>query len=359
MNVVLAGGGTAGHVNPALAVAEALADASITFVGTERGAETKLVPAAGWPLELVDVVGFDRSRPWSLPATGVRAIQATRGATALLKKVNPDVVVGMGGYVSLPVGVAAARLRIPLVLHEQNIVLGLANRVLRRAARLVGVSFEETLVQAGPRGRYVGLPLPRRLVECDWDRERSGAIENFGLDPVRKTLLVFGGSLGAQSINQAAARLPQLWSDRKDRQVVHIVGSRHDPETSAAPGDLVFRSVGFVERMEEAYAVADLAICRGGANTVAELAVAGLPSIVVPYPHHRDRQQEKHGRVLERAGAAVVVQDSTVTGESLAALADELLFNEARLEGMSAAARTLSRPDAAQAMASLVREVAG
>lgn len=358
MNVVLAGGGTAGHVNPALAVAEALGDARVTFVGTERGAETRLVPAAGWPLELVDVVGFDRSQPLRLPATVLRAARATRGSINLLRRLQPDVVVGMGGYVSLPIGLAAVRLRLPLVLHEQNIVLGLANRVLRRFARVVGVSFEETLSQAGPRARNVGLPLPRRLTECDWTLERRQGLEHFGLDPTRKTLLVFGGSLGAQSLNVAAARLAELWSERKDCQVVHISGSRHEPKASATK-DLVFRSVGFVERMEEAYGVADLALCRGGASTVAELAIAGVPSMIVPYPHHRDRQQERHGRVLERAGAAVLIPDEAVTAESIAALADSLLGDDVRLKEMSAAARALSRPNAARVMADLVREIAG
>ncbi|MEA2446458.1 MAG: UDP-N-acetylglucosamine--N-acetylmuramyl-(pentapeptide) pyrophosphoryl-undecaprenol [Actinomycetota bacterium] len=357
MNVVVAGGGTAGHVNPALAVAEELGDAVVTFVGTERGAETTLVPKAGGTLEFVDVVGFDRSQPWKLPATVVRALRATKGSIALLRKLEPDVVLGMGGYVSLPVGLAATRLRIPLVLHEQNIVLGLANRLLRRRARILGVSFEETLTQAGPRGRYVGLPVPRRLSGCDWDAERLRGLESFGLDPGRKTLLIFGGSLGAQSLNAAASGLAELWSERRDRQVVHISGSRHEPQTIEA-GDLIFRSVGFVERMEEAYAVADLVVARGGANTVAELAIAGRGSIIVPYPHHRDRQQERHGRVMERAGAAMVMEDAAVTPRSIAQAADEMLSSDARLRDMGAAARTLARPDAAREMAKLVREAA-
>lgn len=355
MNVVVAGGGTAGHVNPALAVAEALPDARITFVGTERGAETKLVPAAGYPLEFVEVAGFDRSRPWALPATGARAVRASMEAIGLLRRLAPDVVVGMGGYVSLPVGLAAARLRVPLVLHEQNIVLGLANRVLRRFARVVGVSFEETLAQAGPRGRYVGLPLPKRLVDCDWEAERRAGLATFDLDPLRKTLLVFGGSLGAQSLNAAAVGLAELWAERKDRQILHIVGSRHEPQSVA--GNPILRSVDFVERMEEAYAVADLVLCRGGASTVAELAIAGLPSIIVPYPHHRDRQQERHARVFERAGAAIVMADAGVNPYSVAESADVLLADPDRLARMGTAARTLARPDAARACADLIGEV--
>jgi UDP-N-acetylglucosamine--N-acetylmuramyl-(pentapeptide) pyrophosphoryl-undecaprenol N-acetylglucosamine transferase len=139
--------------------------------------------------------------------------------------------------------------------------------------------------------------------------------------------------------------------------VVHISGSRHEPRTIEA-GDLIFRSVGFVERMEEAYAVADLVLSRGGANTVAELAIAGRPSIIVPYPHHRDRQQERHGRVMERAGAAMVMQDAAVTPRSIAQAADEMLSSDARLRDMGAAARTLAHPDAAREMAKLVREAA-
>lgn len=357
MRVVIAGGGTAGHVNPALALAAAL-DAEVSFIGTAAGAEARLVPPAGYPLDLLTVQGFDRSKPWALPAVALTALRATAAARAMLKARRPDVVVGMGGYVSLPAGFAAKSLRIPLVLHEQNIVLGLANRVLRRYAAAIGVSFEATLDDVGSRGVYVGNPVAERIATFDRAQARRRAIEMYDLDPDRRTLLVFGGSLGAKTINEAAAGLRTLWADRGDRQVFHIAGTAQPTIDAPSGSGLVFRSVPFVEDMTVAYALADLALCRGGATTVAEITVARVPSIVVPYPYHRDMQQDRHGRVLERAGAGVVLPDSETTPERVAELADGLLGDPTRLTAMANAAGGLARPDAAAALARVVGEVA-
>jgi UDP-N-acetylglucosamine--N-acetylmuramyl-(pentapeptide) pyrophosphoryl-undecaprenol N-acetylglucosamine transferase len=182
-------------------------------------------------------------------------------------------------------------------------------------------------------------------------------MDRFRLDPARKTVLVFGGSQGATTINEAARGIVDLWADRDDVQVVHVTGLRNPPVEVAASG-LLYRSVSFVDDMVEAYAIADVALCRGGATTVAELGVIGLPSVIVPYPHHRDRQQELHGRVLERAGAAVVVEDAEATPERVAAALDGLLHDADRLSRMSAAARSWGRPHAATAVAEVVEAAA-
>ncbi len=356
INVVIAGGGTAGHVNPAIALARAL-DATVTFIGTPRGAETRLVPAAGFPLEHLDVRGFDRARPWALPLVGARALVAAHSARALLRRLQPDCVVGMGGYVSLPVGLAARSLKVPLVVHEQNIVLGLANRVLRRFAARVCVSFEDTLRDLDDSGVFVGNPVSSSLVGFDRDAVRRKALDRFDLDPSRPTLLVFGGSLGARTINEAAAGLSQRWASRRDRQVLHIAGAAQ-PVLPGGGEDLIFRSVAYVEDMSEAYALADLALCRGGANTVAELTVTQVPAVIVPYPHHRDRQQARHAEVLRSAGAARVLDDAQATTERVAELADALLGNPQALDAMRSALGGLARPDAANALAGVVREVA-
>jgi UDP-N-acetylglucosamine--N-acetylmuramyl-(pentapeptide) pyrophosphoryl-undecaprenol N-acetylglucosamine transferase len=361
MKVIIAGGGTAGHVNPALALAQAMEGDELLFVGTARGVEASMVPDRGFPLELIDVRGFDRARKLALLGVGARAIGATRDARRLLKEFGPDVVVGMGGYVSLPVCIAARTLRIPVVLHEQNIVFGLANKVCRRFASAVAVSFEDSLASAGPRGVYVGNPVARDLLESDPATERGAAIERYGLDPARRTLLVFGGSQGARRINDAARGLADRWNERGDVQVLHIAGKVQAAEMQGAvteEGPLIYKLVDYVERMVQAYAVADVALCRGGATTVAELCVTGLPSVIVPYPHHRDRQQEKHARVLERAGAAVVLTDAETTTETVAATVDRLFENKAKLVEMSAAARKLARPDAARRLAEVVRSAA-
>lgn len=362
MKVVIAAGGTAGHVNPALALAQALEDHDVSFIGTIAGFERDLVASAGLPFHAIEVRGFDRSRPLGLIPVGWVATRAVGTARKLLKEIAPRVVVGMGGYVSLPVTLAARSLRIPVVLHEQNIVLGLANRVSKRWARIVAVSFEETLSEAGRRGVLVGDPVSREVTHADRATERTRGMTRFGLDPARKTLLVFGGSLGARRINEAAAGLEGRWKGRRDRQIVHILGRRsQEPDASSGEpsGDgLVYRRVAFVERMVEAYAVADLAVCRGGATTVAEIAAMGLPAIIVPYPYHRDRQQERQGRVLERAGAAILLDDAETTTERLGRMADDLLESTEVLERMSGAARKLARPDAARELARLVVEAA-
>lgn len=361
MRVVIAGGGTAGHVNPAVALAEALTGDEVSFIGTSRGAEARIVPAAGFPLDEIQVVGFDRSKPWTFPRTAGRAAAAVAQARRLIQKREARVVVGMGGYVSLPAVLAATSLRIPVVLHEQNIVFGLAHRVSKPFARKIAVSFEDTLAQAGNKGVFVGNPVASRFVTFARTEQRERAIARFDLDPARKTLLVFGGSQGAKRINDAAEGLPRVWSEREDLQVLHIAGSsgRVGEDPAGGDGALIYRSVGFVEDMTEAYAVADLALCRGGASTLAEITVVGLPSIIVPYPHHRDRQQERHGRLAEGAGAATVLEDRLTTTEAIAEIADALLTDDAKLEDMSEKARALGRPDAAGDLAAVVREVAG
>ncbi|MGH2816886.1 MAG: undecaprenyldiphospho-muramoylpentapeptide beta-N-acetylglucosaminyltransferase [Actinomycetota bacterium] len=362
MRVMISGGGTAGHVNPAIALAQALDKDDVVFVGTGHGAESILVPAAGFPFEMVDVRGFDRSRPASIFGTAWRALRAVGQARGLIRRLTPQVVVGMGGYVSLPVCTAARLSGKPIVLHEQNIVFGLANKVCKPLARAVAVSFEEMLDDAGRRGRFVGNPVSRELVEADLDEARMRGMERFGLERNRKTLLVFGGSQGARRVNEAALGLRSLWADRSDLQVVHILGRTESRsavlDETGSTGALIYRTVAFVDRMVEAYAVADLALCRGGATTLAELAVVGLPSIVVPYPFHRDRQQERQGRIFERAGASLVLLDAEATAERVASEADALLSDRTRIEQMSKAAAALGRPDAAIRLASLVREVA-
>ncbi len=367
MNVAIAGGGTAGHVNPAIALARALqmdrrADA-ISFLGTTTGAEATLVPGAGFSLSTIDVRGFDRSKPLSLPVIGARAARAVLQARAALLESAADVVVGMGGYVSLPVCIAAQALRRPVVLHEQNIVLGLANRAARPWARAVAVSWAETMRQAGRRAVLIGNPVAPELVSFDAATVRTRAIARWNLDPDRETLLVFGGSQGARRINEAAGGLAGLWRGARDRQVLHVAGrsayravkeqvDRH----LGPPEGLIYRVIDYLDGMLEAYAVADLALCRGGASTVAELTTVGLPSIIVPYPYHRDRQQERHARVLEDAGAAVLLADAETTTERIALEVERLLTDRRALASMGAESARLGYPDAAARLARLVVE---
>lgn len=358
MRVVVAGGGTAGHVSPAIALARALEGDDVSFIGTEAGVEQTMVPAAGFSLAHISVAGFDRAKPLRLPVVAGRAVGAVGAARRALGELKPDVVVGMGGYVSLPVSLAAASRRIPLVLHEQNIVFGLAHRVTKPLARRVAVSFEATLSDAGKKGVWTGNPVSRDIVEADVPTERDRALVHFDLDPERRTILVFGGSLGAQRVTDAALGLAVEWSDRTDVQVLHILGRRGGAVAAPVTNGLIYRTVPYVDRMIEAYAVADVAVCRGGASTVAEITVVGVPSVIVPYPYHRDRQQERHAHVLRSAGAAEVMLDHETTPAALADRLGVLLDDAARLDHMRTAARSLGRPDAARELADLVRTVA-
>jgi UDP-N-acetylglucosamine--N-acetylmuramyl-(pentapeptide) pyrophosphoryl-undecaprenol N-acetylglucosamine transferase len=357
VRIAIAGGGTAGHVNPALALAEALQGCDVTFLGTATGAEARLVPDAGWPLEVIEVRGWDRARPASFPLAGAVAVRALAAARGVLRRLRADVVVGMGGYVSLPACLAARSLGTPIVLHEQNIVFGLANRVCRPLASAVAVSFRDSLGSAGRRGVFVGNPIRAEIANADHPSERARGLHRFALEEGRRTLLVFGGSQGARRINTAAAELRTLWEQRTDLQVVHVTGSADEQGGEADPGArLLYRAVSFVDRMIEAYSVADLALCRGGATTVAELEAVGLPSIIVPYPYHRDRQQELHARILERAGAAIALPDGRATGGTVAGYAERILGDHDARARMRSAALALATPDAAERLAGVTKE---
>ena len=359
MKVVIAGGGTAGHVNPAIALATKFASDDVSFIGTRAGVEATLVPGAGHPFETIEVAGFDRARPWRLPLVGARALGAIGAARRILGGRDPDVVVGMGGYVSLPVCLAAASRRIPVVLHEQNIVLGLAHRTCKPFATKIAVSFEDTFTETGKKGVLTGNPVSDKVATLDLSTARPIALEHFGLDAARRTVLVFGGSLGARTINRAGADLATRWAARSDVQILHITG--RSPATQTSPpditGDLVYRAMDYTDSIELAYAAADVAVCRGGASTIAELTAVGLPAVVVPYPFHRDRQQYRHGRVLEGAGAGIVVEDSDASAETLERAIEALLAPD-RLDAAKAAARGLGRPDAAHRLAEVVRAAA-
>jgi UDP-N-acetylglucosamine--N-acetylmuramyl-(pentapeptide) pyrophosphoryl-undecaprenol N-acetylglucosamine transferase len=363
MNVVIAGGGTAGHVNPAIALAKALSGHDVTFVGTSRGVEQSVVPAAGFSLEIVDVQGYDRANPVGLVVVGARAARAVAAAARLLGRLAPKVVVGMGGYVSLPVCLAARARRVPVVIHEQNIVLGLANRLCKPFASAVAVSFAETVVDVGRRAVLTGNPVLPEIAHADRNLDRKRGLARWELDPDRKTLLIFGGSQGAARINEAALGLIDAWRSKSDLQVLHIVGATHveSVRERVARGlreaALIYRVVGFVDRMIEAYSVADLAVCRGGASTVAELGAVGLPAVIVPYPYHRDRQQERQGRVLERAGAAQLLRDDEATTSRIAGL-EHLLVDDGVLANMRTAAAAFGRPDAAARLAGVVEDAA-
>jgi UDP-N-acetylglucosamine--N-acetylmuramyl-(pentapeptide) pyrophosphoryl-undecaprenol N-acetylglucosamine transferase len=366
VRVLIAGGGTAGHVFPALALARRLVEshgADVRFVGTATGQEAGLVPAAGFAFTTVEARPFVRKvslRAAAAPVWAARSVTRCRPLVA-----SADVVVGMGGYVSVPASLAAIRSRRPLVLHEQNAVPGLANRTLSRVARTVALSFGETarLLPRRTHTAVTGNPVREEIVAVRSDRAALAeeARSALGLESGRATVVAFGGSQGALHLNGAVAGALDLLRDRGDLQVVLLTGPAHLEEAGRRlPGEgaLLVRVLSFLDRMELAYAVADLVVSRAGATTVAEAAVSGLPTILVPYPYATGRHQEANARALQRAGAALVIMDDALTGELLASRVASLVDDRIRLQAMAERAAAWARPDAAEALAKVVAEAA-
>ena len=359
---VIAGGGTAGHVVPALAVGRALVQrghpaASVHFVGSRRGIESRLVPAAGFPLTLLPGRGIARRLTPANVGAAAGLVVAMGRAVALVARGRPAVVLSVGGYAGLPCALAAAALRVPLVLHEQNAVPGAANRVSGRFARESAVSFEGTQL---PRATVTGNPVRPEILAVDRSPTgRAAARRALGLPDDATVVLAFGGSLGARRINQAVAELARRWRERSGLAVRHAVGERDWPELQAAlpeprPGGLVYQPVRYEERMDLAYAAADLVVSRAGGSSVAELAAVGLPAVLVPLPIAPNDHQTANARALVEGGAAVLVPDRELDADRLAGEIDRLIADPARLPIMAAAAARAGRRDAAERVADVV-----
>ena len=353
MRILLAGGGTAGHTSPLLATADALRrlvpGCEVTCLGTPRGLENTVVPAAGYPLELIPPVPLPRRPGAELARVPGRLRTAVKETLAVLDRVRPDVVVGYGGYVSMPAYLAARRRRLPLVVHEQNALPGLANKVGARVADRVAVSFPDTPL---PRAEYVGLPIRTMISGLDRAALRAEAREFFGLDAERPTLLVTGGSQGARKLNQsvsaAAAGLAAAGV-----QVLHVVGPTG--EAVVEETEVPYVVVDFVSRMDLAYAAADLVVCRAGASSVTEAAAVGIPAVFVPLPIGNG-EQEHNARPVVDAGGALLVDDRAISPEWIAATVPGLLSDPARLATMGAAASALIPRDADDRLARIIVE---
>ena len=353
ISVLLAGGGTAGHIEPALAVADALvaADPSITItaLGTERGLETTLVPDRGYELRLIPAVPLPRKPSTdllTLPARMRRAVKATR---AVLAERRVDVVVGFGGYVALPAYLAARR-RVPVVIHEANARAGLANKIGARWA----VSVAAAVDSSGLRGAaVVGNPVRRSLSELDRAGLRAQAREFFGLAPDATTLLVFGGSQGAARINAAlAASEPDLAA--AGIAVLHAYGKKNEFEVPpSVVGTRLYTAVPYLDRMDLAYSAADLVLARSGAMTVAEIAAVGLPAVYVPLPHGNGEQRlNAAGQVA--AGSAIIVEDAELDRAAVLSRVIPLAADGIVRDGMTAAAAGLATQRADQRVARMV-----
>ncbi|GAB3633736.1 undecaprenyldiphospho-muramoylpentapeptide beta-N-acetylglucosaminyltransferase [Microbacterium shaanxiense] len=331
---LLAGGGTAGHVNPLLAVADSLrerdSESTVLVLGTKEGLEARLVPERGYELLIVDKVPFPRrpnTQALAFPARLRRAIAQVR---THIREHGVDVVVGFGGYASAPAYVAARREKVPFVVHEANAKPGLANVLGARSAAGVGVAFEGTPLK---RGEVVGMPLRHEIVDLDRAASRSEAAEHFGLDAARPVLLVFGGSLGAQRLNEALA---DSWKDvlAAGWQLLHVTGERSDLADPGVPGYVVRR---YVDRMDLAFALADLIVSRAGSATVSEISALGIPAVYVPYAVGNGEQRLNAASAVA-AGAATLLEDGGFTGETVRAAVVPMLADRERIERMARAA---------------------
>ncbi|NUL44866.1 undecaprenyldiphospho-muramoylpentapeptide beta-N-acetylglucosaminyltransferase [Cellulosimicrobium funkei] len=374
LRVVLAGGGTAGHVSPMLAIARALEAAHTpgagvtlagdagkggvhcTMVGTTSGLETRLVPGAGYELDTIDRVPLPRRPTMDLVRLPVRLRRAVSQAGEILDRRRADVVVGVGGYVSTPVYLAAVRRGVPLVIHEANVRAGLANKVGARKAVVVATAFPETVL---PRAQCVGMPMRQEISTLDRDASRASARRALGLDPELATVVVTGGSSGALNVNRTiAAALPDL--SAAGLQVLHLTGRdklvlTEDGTPVAAEG---YHQREYLDGMEQAYAAADLIIARAGAGTVHELAAVGLPAVLVPLPIGNG-EQALNARGLVAAGGALMVRDEAFTADWIRRELLPLAQDPTRLAAMSAAAQAQGIRNADSTMARLVLQAAG
>ncbi|MGB0008229.1 MAG: undecaprenyldiphospho-muramoylpentapeptide beta-N-acetylglucosaminyltransferase [Candidatus Sulfotelmatobacter sp.] len=359
MRAILAGGGTGGHVIPALAIANELKKryaAEMLFIGTARGIENRLVPAAGYPLQLVRVGALKNVSLMTRAKTAFDLPRAVWSAARILNEFGPDVVIGVGGYASGPAMLAAVMKHIPTLAFEPNVVPGFANRVVARFVSGAAVHFSET-AKYFRHAEVTGVPVRQAFFEIP--PKRGGT----------PTLLVFGGSQGAHAINEAMIRcLPELHRQAAGIRIIHQTGERDyhdalaayrrfDPHQSESGESVqVFK---FIEDMPAAFARADLLVCRSGASTVAEITAAGKPAIFVPFPRAADDHQRVNAEALAREGAAVVVEELKLEGVWLAETIAALLGDARRLHIMGEAARALSHPNAARDIAALAARIAG
>ena len=357
MRVVLAGGGSAGHIEPALALADALREADkgihVTCLGTERGLETRLVPLRGYDLELLPAVPLPRSVTPQLLTVPGRLAGAVHTAGKILDRLHADVLVGFGGYVATPAYLAAKRHNVPIVVHEANPFPGIANRLGARLTTHVFTAQPDTKLRGA---RYLGMPIRRQIADLDRFALGDRARAYFGLRPDLPVLLVFGGSQGARSLNRALGGAVDAIRSA-GVQILHVTGPKNAADIQVSdgppPDNVPYVAVPYVDRMELAYAAADFALCRGGANTCAELTAVGLPAAYVPLPIGNG-EQRLNALPIVRRGGGLLVDDAELTPDWIKTTLLPVLADIDQVAGMSEAAAALGRRDADRWLAKAV-----
>lgn len=363
MLAVLTGGGTAGHINPALALAEVLADRSVDvrFAGTPNGREADLVPAAGIPFTPFEASGFNRNHPTSI----VRAVhlmeKGTRAATRWFEEIHPDVVVGFGGYVSLAIGRAAEKHGIPVVVHEQNSVMGMANKNLSKRARFVCLTYGHAASSVADQSkvRITGNPVRKQVFQATREEGR----EAFGIPQDATMLLVTGGSLGARHLNQAVCAMKDDLLAHDDLCIVHVTGPKELDSVVEALAltpeeEKRYHVFGYTNEMGRAMAAADAIVSRAGASSLAEISARALPALLVPFPYATEDHQTTNAKASVEAGCAHMIADSDVETPEFKRLLLELVEDAGLRQSMCEAARAQKTANAANLLADIVMEAA-
>jgi len=362
-HAVVTGGGTSGHVLPALAIMDRLVAAGhpaseLHYVGTERGIESRLLPPTGYGYTLLDVVGLQRALTRRNLAVAPKLLRSTRRAVGVLRELRPSVVVNVGGYASLPATLAARRLHVPVVVVSYDLRPGLASKLAARSAAAVAAAFPDSPL---PRAHLTGAPIRPEIIAVDRSRDREAARTALDIPLDRRVITVFGGSLGARAVNEAVAALVESWAERADVFVHHVVGDRwlaDAPPSRPGPAGIMYRVIGYDDRMPALYAASDLMIVRAGASTIAELAATGTPAIVVPWPGAAENHQLDNARTLTDHGAAVLLEERDLALASLQAAVGRLLERPGELASIGAAARLQGERHRGDSLIELIDAVA-
>lgn len=363
MRIIISGGGTGGHIYPALAIVtelERLVDsAEVLFVGTEAGLEADIVPKAGYKMKTIAVGGLERQISWRNVQTLLKTVKGFWQSRAIIQEFRPDIVIGTGGYVCGPILLMAALLKIPTLIQEQNAIPGITNKLLARFVDKVAVGYAEAIPRFPVTGKVVVTGNPIRSDVMAISREQGQT--ELGLKPDKLTLLISGGSRGAQSINLATVTVAKELAGRPGIQLLHVTGQSDynnivglynqngiEPEKN---GNISIKP--YLYNMPHALAAADLAVFRAGAIGLAELTARGVPAILVPYPYAAENHQEHNARALETNGAALVIRDADLTGSVLLTAIESIVTDSPRRQAMARASKNMGRPDAATRIAEL------
>lgn len=363
---IVTGGGTGGHIYPALAVAGELRvrhpEGEILYVGAQKGLEKDLVPREGYEFRTLDIRGMERKISFGALVSAFKAIGSVGQAMGIIRQFRPDAVIGTGGYASFPVGAAAILSHVPLILHEQNVYPGLANRMLGRFAKGIAISWEESRKGFGKKAELIhtGNPIRQAIVSAT----REEAFEKLSLSPNWKTVLVFGGSQGAVKITDAAIGMMELYGKDGVRVILatgkanwqkakEAAASRGIAFSEELSGDSRFFILDYLHDMAAALAASDLVVCRSGALTLAEITARGIASVLIPHPYVPDDVQRRNAYAMQKAGSSVVIENAELDGKRLFAEVSALIADPGRLGSMAAAAKKMAMPDAAGQVAEL------